>query len=220
MKPEYVNYNVRARCPDCSGAVTTFEFRNEGNECGYILIDKSHQYAGKNYSRIVYRLMRCAGCARGGLAKIHDNGQSGDLESFFPTCIENAPLPEKVPKDIEDEYREAELCISFSAWRAASAMLRSTLEKTLKTNGYTNGTLEKKIDETANDGIITETRRNKAHEDIRVLGNDVLHEDWRTIDEKEVAASHHYVQRILEDFYDDRDTVEKKLLTQGRLKKT
>jgi hypothetical protein len=43
------------------------------------------------------------------------------------------------------------------------------LEKTLKSNGYVKGTLEAKIDEAAGDGVITEARSKRAHEDIRVL---------------------------------------------------
>ena len=43
------------------------------------------------------------------------------------------------------EYREAELCTSVGAWRGASALLRSALEKTLKANGYTGGSLFDKI---------------------------------------------------------------------------
>jgi hypothetical protein len=61
-----------------------------------------------------------------------------------------------------------------------------------------NGSLAKRIDEAAEDGILTEARRKRAHEDIRVLGNDVLHEEWREITEEEVDLAHHYVQRILD----------------------
>jgi hypothetical protein len=46
-------------------------------------------------------------------------------------------------------------------------------------NGYVNGPLRDRIDEAAADGTITAARSRRAHEDIRVLGNDVLHEDWR-----------------------------------------
>ncbi len=54
--------------------------------------------------------------------------------------------------------REAERCAAVGAWRAASAMLRSALEKTLKANGYTNGNLAQKIDAAAVDGVIPAAR--------------------------------------------------------------
>jgi hypothetical protein len=65
--------------------------------------------------------------------------------------------------------------------------------------------------------VITEARRRRAHEDIRVLGNDVLHDDWREVRAEEVEAAHGYAQRILEDFYDDRPTVEATLRNKGKL---
>jgi hypothetical protein len=51
-----------------------------------------------------------------------------------------------------------------------------------------------------------------------VLGNDVLHDEWRAVTEDEFEQAHHYAQRILEDFYDDRTSVEALLISKGRLK--
>jgi len=221
MKPRYKNGNVISRCPDCNGAVTTFECKNSSQgEFGTVIVDKQHSYDGQQYSRIIYKLMRCAGCGRGGLAKIHDNGRilDGELEWFIPYSIESATLPDGVPNGIIKEFREAELCASHSAWRAASGLFRSTLEKVLKANGYVKVSLALRIDEAATDGVITEARKKRAHEDIRVLGNDVLHDEWREVNPEEVFASHKYVQRIIEDLYDDRETVESVLIEKGRIK--
>ena len=163
--------------------------------------------------------MRCAGCGRGGIAKIHDNGtvRDGTLEEFFPLSIDHAKIPAGAPPGIEAEFRDAGKCAAFSAWRAASALLRSALEKTLKANGYTSGTLAAKIDLAAADGVITESRRKRAHDEVRVLGDDVLHDDWKAISSDDVEAATHYAQRILEDFYDDRPSVEALLKAKGRL---
>lgn len=139
------------------------------------------------------------------------------LADFFPFSIEALAVPTQVPAGILTEFREAERCASFSAWRAASALLRSTLEKALKANGYIKGTLEKKIDEAASDGVLTSARKQRAHEDIRVLGNEVVHDDWREVTAEEVDLAHHYAQRILEDFYDDRSAVEKILIAKKRI---
>ena len=65
--------------------------------------------------------------------------------------------------------------------------------------------------------MITETRKKRAHENIRVLGNDVLHDDWREIKENEFEEARKYSQRVLEDFYDDRPTVEATLKSKGRI---
>jgi hypothetical protein len=153
------------------------------------------------------------------LALFSDKG-GGDataLQSFIPRELVRARLPSTVPEGLSNEFREAELCASVEAWRAATALLRSTLEKTLTLNGYKEGSLYQKIEAAAKDGAITSARRQKAQDDIRVLGNEVVHDEWRPVTEDEVANALHYAQRILEDFYDDREEVEKILRAAKRL---
>lgn len=219
MQPTVINnYSVRARCPDCNGAISNFDHVTPNGELGYLLIDKPHSFKEQNFARIHWRLLKCSGCSRAALAKFHDNGNGpGVLESFFPRSLASSPLPNGIPEGITKEYREAELCASVEAYRAASALIRSTLEKTLKENGYSDGSLQKKIDNASEDGVITAARKQKAHEDIRVLGNEVVHDEWREINEIEVVSALHYVQRILEDLYDDRDTVVTILKNKGRI---
>jgi hypothetical protein len=124
-----------------------------------------------------------------------------------------------VPDDIRAEFDEAELCASVQAWRSASAMLRSVLEKTLKANGYDGArdNLATRIDQAVADGILTEARSKRAHANIRVLGNDILHDQWRAVAADEFGDAHLYAQRILEDFYDDRPTVEEILVSKNRI---
>jgi hypothetical protein len=138
---------------------------------------------------------------------VPDNGNrnAAVLEAFYPTCPSALHLPAAVPADIQAEFREAELCAAFKANRAASALFRSVLEKALKANGYTKGNdpslrdLQKRIDGAAADDVVTDARRKRAHDEIRSLGNDVLHDDWREVTDDEVDSSHRYTQRILED---------------------
>ena len=103
--------------------------------------------------------------------------------------------------------------------RAAAGMFRSVLDKTMRANGYKDGklNLRDQIEAAAKDGLITEARRRKAHDEIRVLGNDVLHDEWREIPLEDVQAAQHYAQRILEDFYDDREGVLKLLRAAKRV---
>jgi Domain of unknown function (DUF4145) len=221
MKPQLsgkTDYSVSARCSYCK-AVTRFE------PVSVLSVDSECYHEQKTYKRLVYVFCKCAGCGRGGLAVVPDNGNAatGVVASFFPLSIDAAPLPKSVPADIQNEFREAELCASFGANRAASALFRSALEKTLKANGYTKEQdstltdLKKRIDAAATDGVITAARQQKAHADIRTLGNDVLHDEWRHVTDDEVEDAHHYTQRILEDLYDDRPTVEGILKEKNRL---
>jgi len=222
---------VLARCPDCE-AITSFDAKGHSNTIlGTVLIDVGHMFEGKYYTRILWQFFRCNSCSHGAVAKLHDNGgaQTAVLEEFLPQAIEKASLPSTVPEDIVKEFRESELDAAHGAFRSASAMLRSVLEKTLKKNGYdeveirdSKGNLKKsnklidRIDSAAEDKVITEARQRRAHESIRVLGNDILHDDWREVKKEEFEEAHKYSQRLLEDFYDDRPTVEARLAAQGR----
>ncbi len=221
---------ILAPCPDC-GAVTSFDTKGHSNtSLGAVIINVYNMYQNRQFSRILWQFFRCNTCGRGGVAKLHDAGHSSTavLESFYPVAVECLNLPAMVPNDISGEFREAELVASHGAYRAASALLRSVLEKVLTKNGYTevdvdnNGkkfkskSLKHRIDAAADDGVITESRRKRAHENIRVLGNDILHDEWRVVDESEYEDAHRYSQRILEDLYDDRETVESILTGKNR----
>jgi uncharacterized protein DUF4145 len=219
MRPKLqADYSVSAYCPECQ-VVTHFKV------VGQFSVGGPHEFAGATFTRVLYGTLQCSGCSRGALATVPDKNsvQSAVLESFFPIFPDAAGLPDSVPPELKAEFREAELCAAFGANRAASALFRSVLEKTLKLNGYTKGNdpsltdLQKRIDAAAADGAITDARRVRAHDEIRSLGNDVLHDDWRVVSPEEVDASHRYMQRILEDFYDDRATVEKILKAKKRI---
>ncbi len=241
MKPRYnwPENNVLAHCPDCD-AVTSFDSKGHANaSLGVVVINRGQTYAGTLYTRTLWQAFRCSVCSRGAVAKLLDQGnsQTAILVDFLPQAIEKAALPASVPEDIVKEFREAELDATHGAHRSASAMLRSVLEKTLKRNGYdevevmdkqNNPVLDKqnipkksrklidRIDAAARDSLITETRQKRAHENIRDLGNDILHDDWQEVKQEEFEGAHKYAQRILEDFYDDRPTVEARLTAKGR----
>ena len=216
---KYENGLIKCICPDCK-AIANFDYKDSSREFGFVVIDRRHQYNGQSFSRIVYTLFSCTGCGRGGVAKIHcnNNAQEGEVEDFYPVGIDKVKVPSDTPKEILAELNEAELCASVRAWRAGSAMLRSVLEKVLSKNGYTEKKLMDKIDAANIDGIITNSRTQKAHNEIRALGNDILHDEWKEVTEEGFAVAYHYCQRIIEDFYDDRSTAEDVLKEKGRIK--
>jgi len=147
-------------------------------------------------------------------------GAYRELFDFYPETKDRLPLPQSVPVGIVREFREGETCLDSNAIRAAAGMFRSVLDKTLRANGYKlkgGTTLEQQIDMASDDGVITQARRRRAHEEIRVLGNDVLHDEWHEIAIEDVQAARHYAQRVLEDFYDDRESVLKQLRDAGKI---
>lgn len=221
MEPVFHLGHVRADCPDCA-APTTFEFNFGGTEFGTVHVGMGTIFRGRGYTSVLYKLLRCSVCQRAGVAKVASDGKyatQSALMSFWPTSIPVAKLPAGVPDGIVAEYREAELCMSVEAWRGAAALLRSALEKTLKSNGYDEKDLYTKIEAAGADGVITSARRQRAHDLVRTLGNDVLHEEWRIVTRQEAEDAHHYVGRVIEDLYDDRSSVEAVLVQKDRLKK-
>jgi len=213
--------NITASCRGCKGSTSTFEYVRQGEEWGVVksmkTIASRLTYTSRVQVDIHYRLFRCAGCGMGALGCIRMKTERATYPSdideliwFMPESMGQLQLPVDTPKGIAAEFREGEICMENNAFRAAAGMFRSVLDKTLRANGYkTNkGTpLAAQIDDAAKDGVITEARKRRAHDEIRVLGNDVLHDDWHEISEDDVQAARHYTQRILEDFYDDRASV-------------
>ncbi len=216
--------NITAICPGCNGGRSTFEHIVGGKFLGTVIKEvKGAHGSGKEYYQ--YKLFRCAGCGRGGLGTIimkkgNSSGPANisSLEEFTPDTKPRLSIPDAVPPGIKNEFVEAETCFEIGATRAAAGLFRSVLDKTLRASGYKTKreSLEKQIDEAAKDGVITESRKRKAHEEIRVLGNDVLHDEWHPIPDEDVEAARHYTQRILEDFYDDRESVLKLLRDSNR----
>jgi hypothetical protein len=207
--------SIVSYCPGCRGGRSTFEWKVGSQEIGA----HERKEEDRHWSDCVvsYRLFKCAGCGMGafGVVKMGGGdrkypGSYSRLIKFFPETKQRLSIPSSVPKGIVTEFREAETCLENQCLRAAAGLIRSVLDKTLRANGYKTKqefNLYKQIEAAADDGVITQSRKRRAHDEIRVLGNDVLHDDWHEIPEEDVEAARHYCQRILEDFYDDRESV-------------
>jgi len=202
---------VTARCPSCGGVRS--RFAPHGNA---VIMRRVN--IGATEHEFNYFLMECLGCGRGGFAVRSQIGiEPWTLDEFFPTSPDFAELPAGIPDELGLEVREAERAAGAEAFRAASTTLRSALEKTLKVNGYTKGNLYEKIVQAAEDGVITKARQAKAHQNVRSLGNDIVHDEWRPVDAAEYGDARQYVIWILRDLYDDRETVVEQLQKAGRL---
>lgn len=201
-------------CPGCK-AVTLFGYNTDYKLHG------GHYYGTDYFESTGYQLLRCVGCSRGGFALLHIRaGGNSVLGESYPLSIPYYPLPDQTPKPIESEFREAEKCMGATCYRAASAMFRSTLEKILKSHGFTTGNMEKKVEDACKDGVLTESMKMRAHDEIRSIGNEVLHEEWKEVTAEDVEITHHYTQRVIEAFYDDPETVKILLISKGRMKST
>ena len=139
------------------------------------------------------------------MPRTHDivfSDQALELQATAEEIAEKYVRPDAAKYDKLQEY-------NWDAARAvgAEAELGSVEPGRLADLVLVRGDPLKQIEAAANVGVITRVRKKKAHDEVRVLANDVLHDDWHEIPEEDVEASRHYCQRILEDFYDDRDSV-------------
>jgi hypothetical protein len=215
---------VIARCPGCDGAKSTFEWSHKGKELGAITKQVDDRYWRQ--CLLDFRLFRCAGCGIGALGVIKYGGGNGypglsnRLLRFVPEAKSCLPLPPRAPKELVAEFREAERCLEINCLRAAAGLFRSVLAKTMRANGYETSRekhLLKQIDGAAKDGVITLARKKRLHAELRVIDTDVLPDAPCNPTIQDIELARRYCQRILEDFYDDRESVLKLLRDAGRM---
>ena len=221
--PKVINETgaITSICPDChsNGSLSTFNWRFDGHTLhGFEQTQKYHTPGSSAiFIKIRYQLFRCMGCGRGAFGVIKYNGKNypgtdQQILDFHPSPISHFLLQEKLDEGIGNEFREAEICIANGCFRAAAALLRSVLEKTLTINGYTDDVafrLPKKIELACKHGLITSALALQAHDEIIVQGNNVVHRDWFKISRDQIESSRHYCYKIMDAFYDNRPEVER-----------
>lgn len=213
LKPK----SVVGMCHNCQER-TTFEFTYQGNELSHMEVDHEDPFVYSGFKRVIYQFCRCAVCGAGGLVIFEEtNGRQGELLEFYPIDYSILPIPQYVPKGIVSEFREAEKCAGIGAYRAGAAMLRSVLEKTLKDHNYTKWTLTDNLKDAGIDEIIPTPLKQRASQIVKVLGDDVMHKEWREVTKDEFESAQNYIQRILEAFYDYPEEVKKVLKQKGRI---
>lgn len=136
----------------------------------------------------------CDGCGRSSLATwtlphdqfndwnpITNGSYDGDPDdnlwtvSWYPTRGHQMTFPD-VPGKIAETAREAWTCHAAGAHRGAVMLARAVVESTVKAKGITNGALNAKINELADQGLIRKAVAEQAHE-IRHTGNSTAHGD-------------------------------------------
>jgi len=85
------------------------------------------------------------------------------------------PLDTNVPPNVCDRYAEAEICLYAAAYRAAAVMARAAVEEALEVIGFTQRTLEDRIEEALTQKKIGREEYAVAH-GSRLIGNGAIHE--------------------------------------------
>jgi len=216
--PELAGNDVNAYCPVCD-ARSNF-VRENGAFSPEDSWELNAYYRRSRDGSLTFLLLRCVTCSLGAFAAVYEPDRMRpprpELVDFHPIAYERLSLPEGTPDDIVSEFRSAESCAGIREYRPAAAMLRSTIEKVLKKHGYGQQKLASKLKQLMEDRIITKPLAKQNQDIVRILGNDVLHGDWRDISSDEYEQAHKYTHRLIDAFYDDHESVIEELTALGR----
>src|SRR3954463_10425873 len=88
--------NIQACCPECHGALSTFEWSARDKVYGSVTINAIAD-------NTCYRLYRCAGCGSGAMAIVRYTGklwpgEPRQLIAFHSEAKERLPLPRDLPQ--------------------------------------------------------------------------------------------------------------------------
>lgn len=146
-------------CPHC-GVMSHFTERGE---------DRLY-LSGEWYRRF---LNKCDNCEMPICGVVPVDEDLADDEVVWPKPSGIRDYPD-VPEAIGSSANEAHLALAANAARAAVVMARAVIEATAKDKGIKSGSLESKIEQLADQGLISELMRLAADE-IRFAGNDAIH---------------------------------------------
>ena len=117
----------------------------------------------------LYGVLTCRKCGQKTIF-----GMTNDAISFYPGKAAYGALPVNTPQDVRDTFIDAELCFYGMGFRGAVAVSRACVEKGLFHKEIIKGSLEERIDDAKEQGILTETEYMLAH-GSRLAGNAALH---------------------------------------------
>jgi hypothetical protein len=170
LETEAGKFSLRGECPHCQRPSVFAR-----------VTDVHHVELTVEYQRLIVG-MQCQGCLDYILAiamKTRNRSQPSTLAyiKHYPLGKPDDTVAEEVAAAnpvIALDFAEALRCLWVNSYKAAVAMCRRSVEATCKHLGATGANLEKKIDNLAAQGKITESLKEMAHA-VRVSGNRGLH---------------------------------------------
>lgn len=175
LNAERGEFSLRGKCPHCK------------ENSVFVLVTSAHSEALAMY---IYRLaagLQCQGCLKHILGIVLKRGGHNEQTTIgylehYPLGAPDDAVAEEVAaanQIIALDFAEALRCLWVKSYKASVAMCRRSVEAACKHFGATGRNLEKKIDNLAAQGKITESLREMAHA-VRLSGNRGLHGKKRT----------------------------------------
>lgn len=149
----------------------------ELEKCPHCRIDnpnlsKKNSFETRNHKSNNKRVWFTYFCSRCGGAVIASSPSTGgEVLEFYPgTDVVDDSLPDKAKSFLEQAYN------TLHAPAGCIMLCASSIDAMLKEKGYTDGSLYNRINEAADDHLITEEMKTWAHE-VRIDANDQRHAD-------------------------------------------
>ena len=151
-------------CPHCGTKKVAFYYQSSFNNQNPMYITS---------------FWRCGNCGRGVCIEslginFHSQNPIVNLMNMYPNSA-TFDAPEHTPENIAGDYKTAKKNLLGNEYKAASIMARTALEAAVKEFDARGVNLKQKIDNLAEQHVITQSLAEWAHE-IRDIGNDAAHE--------------------------------------------
>jgi hypothetical protein len=161
------------------GGAGAFSFSGECPHCG----DRSVFLSVAGFAEAVSggkylhaAVMRCQGCQKFILGVAESiGGQNTTYVEHYPLGKPDDSVDENVPTPIAEDFSEALRCLWVRSHKAAVAMCRRSVEAACKDLGAKGKDLYSKIEDLAEQDVITDPMRRMAHQ-VRLTANRKLHE--------------------------------------------
>lgn len=129
--------------------------------------ESTHNHRGGNHR--FWKIYKCKRC--GGLVLAYSNKEQGEVQEVFPSTME---ISSTIPYPAKDFLNQAKESIHSPA--GAVMLCASAVDAMLKEKGSKKGTLNERINQAAEDHLITPEMAKWAHE-IRLDANEPRHAD-------------------------------------------
>ena len=140
----------------------------------FVLVTNTHQEGDGKGSTFYCGAMQCQGCDDFILGIVRRTHKDWEYLAHYPIGFPDDAVDKNVPEAIANDFAEAMRCLWANSYKATVVMCRRSVEATCKHLGATGRDLEKKIDNLAAQGKITEPLRQMAHV-VRLSGNRGAH---------------------------------------------
>lgn len=145
-----------------------------------------------------YTIEECNNCEQHFLVIV--NADTGKRLNIFPKTLPRT-VDKLIPSPIKEDFEEALLCYSVSAYRGAATIARRAVQMICLNKGASKSKkLNEQIDELLVSGVVTKDIQEWAHE-VRFLGNDAAHPTKNEVSEEDARDILELLESLCEVLY-------------------